>query len=281
MKMFRHRSDIRSVFFIVLAIAVYFMQWWGVVRHPLLFAASFALAFIACVINHNHQHHPTFTLQPFNSVFSTLISLAMGVPATVITAMHNDHHHVYNNGPIDHFRASAVSYRWSLLNLLVYPVVVFARLTPEKFRTVRKWRETAPRRHRQLMFERTVFYGTIVVLAVADWRATLLYFALPYIVAQWCLLAINHVQHVDCDPDSEFNHSRNVVGRWSNWWLFNNGYHTAHHMRPGLHWSRLPAEHAKIRSEIDSRLECRSLFFALIALYIRPATTTKADGAAG
>ena len=278
MILFRHNSDIRSVLFVLFALAVYVVEWSGVVRHPALYVAGLALAFIACVINHNHQHHPTFVPRPLNNVFGVLISLAMGVPATVIVAMHNDHHHVHNNHPTDYFRASIVSFRCSLLNLLAYPAVVVARLTPEKLRVVRAWRTTAPRRYRQLMLERFVFYGTLGVLAIADWHATLLYFVVPYLFAQWCLLAINHMQHVDCDPDSEFNHSRSVVGRWVNWWLFNNGYHTVHHMHPGLHWSRLPAEHAKIRSRIDPRLESRSLIVSLITLYIWPALPTEADG---
>src|SRR5207248_11772882 len=88
---------------------------------------------------------------------------------------------------------------------------------------------------------------------------------------QWGILAINHVQHDGCDPDSTYNHSRNFVGRWLNWWVFNNGYHTAHHLRPGLHWSQLPALHAEIRDCIDPTLERRSLLLAAVEFYLWPA----------
>jgi len=79
------------------ALAAYGVQWAGLVRHPALYAASLGLAFLACVINHNHQHHPTFVPRGLNRAFGALISLAMGIPATTIVAMHNYNHHVHNN----------------------------------------------------------------------------------------------------------------------------------------------------------------------------------------
>mgnify|MGYP000123740735 FL=1 len=35
---------------------------------------------------------------------------------------------------------------------------------------------------------------------------------------------------------------------------WNLGYHTAHHMLPGIHWSQLPQLHDKIRPRIPDHL---------------------------
>jgi beta-carotene hydroxylase len=35
---------------------------------------------------------------------------------------------------------------------------------------------------------------------------------------------------------------------------FNSGYHTAHHVNPGLHWSRLPEFHHQLRDRIPAEL---------------------------
>ena len=57
------------------------------------------------------------------------------------------------------------------------------------------------------------------------------------------IVSINLLQHQDCDFDSRFDHSRNWTGKMLNWCLFNNGFHTAHHLYPGAHWSQLPKLH--------------------------------------
>src|SRR5262249_23362564 len=61
--------------------------------------------------------------------------------------------------------------------------------------------------------------------------------------------------------------------RLANWWFFNNGYHTAHHLQPDLHWSELPKFHEEIRSRIDPSLDRRSLLTTLWECYLYPART--------
>lgn len=280
MRILRYRCDLHSVLFILLAILVYAIQWAGVLRHPLIYGASFCLPFIACVINHNHQHHPTFVARRLNQAFGVLISLAMGVPATVVVAMHNYNHHVHNNHPADFVRASIVNFRWNLLNLLLFPFVALARYAPIKSQDIRAWRTTHPELYRQVMLERFVFYPTLLTLVALRPLETLLYFVLPVLFGQWGILAINHIQHDGCEPGSDYDHSRNFVGRWLNWWLFNNGYHTAHHLRPGLHWSRLPEFHAEIRQRIAPALERRSLLVAVVEFYFWPGRAPNIKGVA-
>lgn len=96
------------------------------------------------------------------------------------------------------------------------------------------------------------------VLLVMDWKATLVYFAIPWIFGQWGNVTINLLQHQDCKHDSEFDHSRNITGPFANWLFLNNGFHTAHHLRPALHWSRLPDFHRQtvelhIRPDLNHR----------------------------
>jgi fatty acid desaturase len=284
MTLLPHRADLRSVLFVLLALAVPAVQWLGLLQDPLLYLAGFPLAFIACVINHNHQHHPTFVPGPLNRLFGILLSWATGVPATAIVPMHNHNHHVHNNHEADFVRASLVRFRWNLLNLLLFPVVAFVHYAPVKTRELKQWRSARPQLYRQLWLERLALYPLWAGLLFLGPIETLVYILLPQLFGQWGILAINHLQHAGCDPDSEYNHSRNFVGRWLNWWVFNNGFHTAHHARPGLHWSRLPDLHAQLRGQLDPELERRSLLATALAFYVWPGRvpgrTRNAAGAA-
>ena len=82
----------------------------------------------------------------------------------------------------------------------------------------------------------------------------------PAFMALWGIMFTNWVQHVGCDPTSRWNHSRNFVSRWMNFFVFENGFHSVHHDRPGLHWSRLAAQHAKVVHLIEPRLNEGSIF---------------------
>ena len=270
MRVLHYRSDIRSIVFVLLALVVPAAQWAAWHRDAALYGVGYALTFLACIINHNHQHCPTFVPLPLNRLFGVLLSLAMGFPASGVVAMHNHNHHVHNNHAEDFVRVSLVNFRWNLLNLLLLPFVALRRYASVKSRELAAWRTTRPDLYRQLCLERWTLYPMMIVLGVARPLETLVYLILPWLFGQWGILAINLIQHDGCDPDSEYNHSRNFVGRWINWCTFNNGYHTAHHLRPGLHWSLLPQLHEQIREQMDPALERRSLGAALIEFYVWP-----------
>ena len=83
------------------------------------------------------------------------------------------------------------------------------------------------------------------------------------------ILRINIIQHDACDTSSEWNHSRNFVGRAFNWIMCNNGYHTIHHNRAGLHWSVLHEWHAReVKPRITPSLDEPSMVLYLVRTYL-------------
>lgn len=264
----RESADWRSLAFLALLAVLLAGQWTGALRHWLWLLPACVLAFVACVIKHNHVHCRTFRGRGWNAALGVALSALTGHPTTSIITAHNVRHHRYNNSDVDWVRCSLVRFRWNWLNLLVFPFASVARMRAEKTSDLAAWRGRHPTLYRQALVERAVLGGLLVTVVVADWQATLRALVVPWLFGQWGIVTINLLQHQACDPASPWDHSRNVTGRLVNWLVLNNGFHTAHHLRPSLHWSRLPAFHRRVvEPRIAPGLSYRSLVVAAWAQF--------------
>jgi fatty acid desaturase len=239
----RHRADLRALAFLLVLNVLVAVQWLDISRHRYLLLPTYMLAFAAVVIKHNHNHCLTFAGRGWNAGFELWLSVLTGQPTSGIVTVHNDLHHRHNNSEKDFVRCSLVRFRWNWLNLIAFPFVSVATMYRHKISDSKRWRVEKPALYRQAIMERAVTYLALVCLLVWKWSATLTYCVGPWLFAQWAIVSINLLQHQDCDFDSRFDHSRNWTGKMLNWCLFNNGFHTAHHLYPGAHWSQLPELH--------------------------------------
>jgi fatty acid desaturase len=260
----RDGADWRTLLFLAALAVLLAGRWTGWLRHGLWLPAACLLAFIACVIKHNHVHCRTFRGRVLNAAFGHVLSLLTGHPTTAIITAHNIRHHRHNNSNLDWVRCSLVTFRRNWLNLLAFPFVSVATMRAEKGSDLRQWRGHHRSLYGQALAERAVLYAVMAALTLADWQATLRALVVPWLVGQWGIVTINLLQHQGCDPASQYDHSRNVTGALVNWFVLNNGFHTAHHLRPSLHWSRLPEYHRRVvQPRIQPPLDQRSLLLAM------------------
>jgi fatty acid desaturase len=176
-------------------------------------------------------------------------------------------------------RTTRVNFRWNLLNLLLFlPTVTPGILRGNALyrkqvgKAAKLWRQ-------QLLIESVCVWGIKLAVLAIDWKRGLLLVFLPHVLANWGIVSVNYLQHDGCDETHPVNHSRNFVGRLFNYFTFNNGFHGAHHLTPGLHWSLLPAYHATHFSPtIHPSLEQRSLFLYLFKAFIWPGKRVTFDG---
>jgi fatty acid desaturase len=267
----RSAADRRTLALLAVLATLDVVQWSGLARHWLLLLATCVLAFVACVVKHNHVHCPTFSRRTWNAAMAHALGLLTGHPTTGIITAHVVRHHQHNQTELDWVRASLVGFRWNWLNLAAFPFVSIARMRREKPCDLPAWHRRQPRLYRQAIAEHLVLYPVLAALLLADWRATLVYLVGPWFFGQWAIVTINLLQHQGCAAASAWDHSRNVTGRVVNWLMLNNGFHTAHHMRPGLHWSRLPSYHQTVvvpRMRPD--LQHRSLLVACWRQFATP-----------
>src|SRR5205823_9165843 len=133
-----------------------------------------------------------------------------------------------------------ITYRFTehnhLLMLLSYPTMSsYYQQKPIRDYIKLQWKQD--RRYAWFCISQYVLLAAwIAAFAIIDWKKALLYVVVPQQIGLFSVLIFNYVQHVHADEESKFDHSRNFVG-FLNVLLFNNGYHTVHHERAGLHWS--------------------------------------------
>ncbi|MEO8916551.1 MAG: fatty acid desaturase [Polyangiaceae bacterium] len=236
---------------------------------PGLLPIALYLAYCSGVLAHNHNHAPVFRSKRMNSLYSAWLSFFYGCPLFVWVPTHNQNHHRYLDGPGDATQTAALAPRDSSWAALSYPTRSAIAQWPAIWQYARAARQNKPARFRQILLETLtvlVGHGAVATFAVVHYglsRGAVLYacaFGIPALFAAWAMMFTNYVQHVGCDPASPENHSRNFVSRWTNWLLFDAGYHTVHHEHAGTHWSRYPALHAARASRIDPALNQATIF---------------------
>jgi fatty acid desaturase len=99
-----------------------------------------------------------------------------------------------------------------------------------------------------------IMLALLSVLAWINWVNTVILFVIPMISGLVCTCWATYFHHCGLDTDDPYQASHNITHRWYNILTGNLGYHTAHHVKPGLHWSKLPEFHATIAHKIPAHL---------------------------
>jgi fatty acid desaturase len=282
LKILKHPAEWRqlaivSVYLSLLG-AMYFVP---ACRNIGFFALACYFSFLNAVVIHNHLHQGVFQSKRANLWFRRVLSFGALYPASVNIPAHNlVHHHFEDDGQPDWAAPENVGFRWNLLNLVHFPNVA----GPNTFAGAQRWAAVGARRDftRQYISEQVFAFGLTAILLINDFWAGLFFIVLPQLYGARCILRINLIQHEGCDIESQWNHSRNFVGRAFNWIMCNNGYHTIHHNRAGMHWSLLAEAHRReVVSRIHPSLDEKSMVWYLArTFFLRLSPPAKVDVAA-
>jgi fatty acid desaturase len=281
--MLRYRADVKTLIFVAIYFGLVTVQWIYAPKDLALAVPLFVLTcwfgFFGAVATHNTIHSPVFKSRTMNRIFQVALTMTYGNPVSSFVPGHNLSHHKYTQSRRDVMRTSKTRHEWNLLNGLFFILHVAPAILKGDQRYFKAMFRRNPPWARQMALEFIVLHGAYLALLVMDWKKFLLYVFIPHKYAAWGIITMNLLQHDGCDQKSEWNHSRNFVGRLVNWFTYNNGFHTIHHMKPGLHWSLAPAEHAKIvATHIHPNLDQPSLLAYLWRTYGWPGKRLTYDG---
>jgi len=199
------------------------------------------LNFMVGLIVHNAIHSPIFKNKNVNRVFQVILSFAFGGQVSAYVPGHNLSHHKHLQTAKDNTRTYKLRYRANFLNQALCLFVMLPGLLRTEMGFAKQLAKVKPRWYKQYRMEFVFVWVWRLAWLLIDWKLFLLVMMLPNIFCLWGIFGSNFFQHDGCDENHPYNHSRNFTGKYLNFLMCNNGYHGAHHMKPGLHWSLYPA----------------------------------------
>lgn len=216
---------------------------------PLSVAPFLLLGVIAAPLNHHHQHLGVFRSRVLNRLYDIILALQTGVAPYTWVLHHNlGHHKNYLNQPPHESPDESCWTRpdGTEMTRLEYTVRLLLHHQVDVFRIGL----AHPRILRAYLLMKVPLYA--VIGAGLYWHAAgfLAAFVLPGLLTLFHTCYFTFEQHAGHHPTSPYDASVNRENRLFNRLSWNLGYHTAHHLRPGLHWSLLPELHRKIAHAI-------------------------------
>jgi len=213
--------------------------------------------------NHHHQHVSMFHSRPLNRLLEMSFALHTGVTTHAWTLHHvHGHHRNYLDQEKDESRWRQSS--GETFGYLSYTLITAATTYIRAYNVGRKH----PRIQRIFVTYALLTLALVVALVALKPVNGLFLFVFPMITSLLMTVAATYHHHSNLDTDDHMLASRNYTDRLRNVLTGNLGYHTAHHYRQGVHWSKLPELHASIVDRIPDEY---------IATSARKATVSRAS----
>ena len=250
--MFKNPADHWPVFLILCLSALDFVLYFTV-SNVYALGVYFYVMIIPksqiCAWTHHHQHAPTFkTLIP-NRILEFFDALHTGVTTNLWVLHHNYGHH---NNFLDQTKDES---RWTRddgtqMGELEYSLKITLTAYYRGYQVGKKH----PKEQRDFIFYTMITFAIVAGLVAYQPVAGLLLFILPMIMGLFMTAWATYEHHAGLNTENQFEASFNNTNRWYNLFTGNLGYHTAHHYKQGLHWSKLPQLHEKIKDKIPEEL---------------------------
>ena len=199
--------------------------------------------------NHHHQHVETF----HHTICNRLLEIVYGFQTGIVSHGWVLHHVLGHH--VNYLDQEKDESRWKrrdgqTMGEFEYGFKVALTGYPRAFQVGRRF----PRPLRIFLLMALVTFGLLAFFFYLNWINALFIFALPMMVSLYITAWHTYSHHAGVDSQDPHEASFNVTKKWHNLLTGNLGYHTAHHLRPALHWSKLPQFHETIKDEIPTHL---------------------------
>jgi fatty acid desaturase len=263
----KEKADVKSLIYIVITTGLFVSQWIWFGVNPFLYTWFLFMSVAVAVMTHNHNHLPMWRSKVMNVLTDWWLTVFYGFPIFAWIPTHNKNHHRFNNREGDDSITYRISEKNNFLTLISYPTISGYYQQKAIMVYLKDMKANNREKFWVSISQYVVLVLWIAAALIIDWEKALLFVIIPQQVSLFSVLIFNYVQHVHANEESEWNHSRNFTG-FLNFLLFNNGYHTIHHHKAGLHWNKVPDAHKEIEKNIDPILLERSFWWYIFRSYI-------------
>ncbi|MBI3555808.1 MAG: fatty acid desaturase [Deltaproteobacteria bacterium] len=217
---------------------------------PYFVLVIFAKSFIPFA-QHNHAHLAIFNSKALNHVFDVFLTQCTGYPTALWELHHTRGHHRNFLTPeldvarIIDLKTGQVMSRWRYAlngNMTIHRDSI--QIGKEEGRQGRK--PLLAKLYGEIAVQTAI---TLALLAWHPWLA-LTFFVIPNTFNSFMIWWESYPHHLGVPTTSLYDASVTIESRSYNLQTLNLGHHTAHHEKPTLHWSLLPARTEAIRSRI-------------------------------
>lgn len=219
------------------------------IDHPVLLLLVFGLGILpkaaVCAFNHHHQHVPTFTVDWLNRALELMYALQTGVTSHAWVLHHSVGHH------LNYLDQTKDESRWrredgTQMGELEYALITTLTAYPRAWQVGKNY----PKLRFTFLWMGLLSLAVFIALVVYRPLPGLIIFGLGGAFSLFGTAWATYAHHAGRSTATHSVASNNMVQPFYNWVTGNLGLHTAHHTRPGVHWSELPALHEELKADI-------------------------------
>lgn len=246
-RLFHHAADAIPAAIITAGVALSFAPFVIGSHWAALWIVSLAARSIAPVHHHCHSHRRTYRYSVFNHAYDLVLMLAAGNTTAVWELQHVlGHHQAYLEPAAD--PAGTTRFGGGPLQRIIFTIAGDFCSFGDSIAVARRQREPGWWVARLVSQQAAQL---VVLAALIYWnpRAALSFFVIPWIILRWFVFYYSYSQHHGAPNHDVYSGSITRFG-WTNAVFLNVGHHTAHHEKPTLHWTLLPARTQTILARI-------------------------------
>lgn len=216
-----------------------------------LWALVFYARTFAPFAQHNHAHLPVFNVGALNFLYDLVLTQNTGYPTSLWELHHNRGHHRHFLEP--DLDVAAITYPGTrrVMSRGMYALRGNLLIHRDSIRIGRAEGRAGKKTLLPKLFAESAFQTLFTaLLLVWNWQLALAFVVVPNFLSAYLIWWQSYPHHKEMPCTQVYDGSMTVESAAYNRVTFNIGHHTAHHEKPTLHWSLLPARTAQIRERI-------------------------------